>query len=115
MILKTSKISVKGKFLSEFPDIIKEIDLTKHENLNVSEIKAGSNIIFNWICIYCKETYERNINSRIRSNCCCPKKECMLLKRSKTNNEKFGWTPKYKITKRIINEKKKSQNLLIMI
>ena len=109
MILENSQkmiISVKGKFLSEFHDIIKEIDLTHHKDLNVSKIQAGSNkIVLNWICIYCKKSYKRNINSRIRNNCCCPKKECMLLKRSKTNNENWGWTPKYHLNKRVINKK----------
>lgn len=110
MILENTKImtrSVKCKFLSDFPDIVKEIDLVKHIDLDVSKIQAGSNkLILNWICIYCKETYQRNINSKIRNNSCCPKKECMLLKRSKTNNEKFGWTPKYNLDKRIIIDKK---------
>ena len=100
-------ISVKGKFLSEFSSIVKEIDLNYHKDLDVSKVQAGSNkIVLNWICIYCEESYKRNINSRVRSNCCCPKNECMLLKRSKTNNINFGWTPKYKLDKRIIISKR---------
>lgn len=108
MILENNEsMSVKGKFLSEFPNIIKEIDLTKHVDLDTSKIQAGSNkIILNWICIYCKESYKRNVNSRIRTNSCCPKRECMLLKRSKTNNENFGWEPKYHLDKRDIIDKK---------
>lgn len=108
MILENNEsMSVKGKFLSEFPNIIKEIDLTKHVDLDTSKIQAGSNkIILNWICIYCKESYKRNVNSRIRTNSCCPKRECMLLKRSKTNNENFGWEPKYHLDKRVIIDKK---------
>ena len=98
-------MSVKGKFLSDFPEIIKEIDLSKHVNLDFSKIQAGSNkVILNWICIYCKESYQKNINSKVRTNSSCPKKECMLLKRSKTNNEKFGWEPKYHLNKRIIKD-----------
>ncbi len=58
------------------------------------------------MCVYCKETYKRNVNSRVRSNCCCPKKECMLLKRSKTNNENFGWIPRYHSPKRDVPIKK---------
>ena len=113
MILENNKsMSVKGKFLSEFPHIIKEIDLTKHVDLDTSKIQAGSNkIILNWICIYCKESYKRNVNSRIRTNCCCPKRECMLLKRSKTNNENFGWEPKYHLDKRVIIDKKEIPEL----
>jgi hypothetical protein len=104
---KTMLGSVKGKFLSDFPDIVKEIDLTKHKDLDISKIQAGSNqVILNWICIYCKESYQRNINQRTRGSSACPKNECMLLKRSKTNNEKFGWTPKYKLDKGIVLDKK---------
>jgi hypothetical protein len=108
MILETNQLmtSVKGKFLSDFPNIVREIDLNKHTDIDVSKIQAGSNKILNWICIFCKEGYQRNVNSRVRSNCCCPKKECILLKRSKTNNEKFGWTPKYNLDKRVITSKK---------
>ena len=110
--MNNQSMSVKGKFLSEFPNIVKEIDLTKHVDLDTSKIQAGSNkIILNWICIYCKESYKRNINSRIRSNNCCPKKECMLLKRSKTNNETFGWEPKYHLDKRVIINKKEIPEL----
>ena len=98
--------SVKGKFLSDFPDIVKEIDTTKHKDLDFSKIQAGSNkIVLNWICIYCKESYKSNINKRTRGSA-CSKNECMLLKRSKTNNDKFGWVPKYNIDKRIILDKK---------
>ena len=44
MTLENNKImSVKGKFLSEYPDIVKEIDLTKHIDLDTSKIQAGSN------------------------------------------------------------------------
>lgn len=109
MILENNEsvnISVKNKFLSEFHDIVKEIDLSKHKELDISKIRAGSNkIVLDWICIYCKESYKRNINSRIRTNSCCPKKECILLKRSKTNYENLGWIPKYQIPKRIIVDK----------
>jgi len=111
MILENNEsMSVKGKFLSEFPNIVKEIDLTKHVDLDTSKIQAGSNkIILNWICIYCKESYKRNVKSRIRTNSCCPKRECVLLKRSKTNNENFGWEPKYHLNKRVVIDKKEIQ------
>lgn len=106
MTSKTERESVKGKFLSDFPEIVKEIDIGKHTGLNISKIQAGSNkIVLYWICQYCGESYERNINSRIRGNSCCPKRECMLSKRSKTNNDNFGWTPKYQIPKRVVKEK----------
>ena len=106
-LMKNKSVSIRGKFLSDFPNIVNEIDKTKHINLDLSKIQAGSNkIILNWVCIYCKESYKRNVNSKIKSNCCCPKKKCMLLKRSKTNNEKFGWTPKYHLGKRVIKDKK---------
>lgn len=98
--------SIKGKFLTDFPDITKHLDLSQHKDLDLSKIQAGSNkIILNWICIYCKESYKKNINSRVK-NTCCPKKECMLLKRNKTNNENFGWNPRDKIPERILNIKK---------
>lgn len=103
MILESNEsMSIKGKFLSEFPDIVKEIDVTKHINLDTSKIQSVSNKILNWICIYCKESYKRNINTRIESCTACPKKECMLLK---TNNENFGLVSKY--YKRVIIDKKK--------
>ena len=112
MILESNQtMSVKGKFLSEFPDIVKELDLIKHVNLDTSKIRAGSSKILNWICIYCKESYKRNMNSRIGKNNCCPKKECMLLKRSKTNNEKFGWVPKYHLDQRIAVKKEIPEQL----
>ena len=88
-------ISVKDKYLSEYPDIVKDIDTSIHVNLDTTKIKAGSNkIVLYWVCQYCKESYKRNINHRVRNNCMCPKKECMLLKRTKTNNEQFGWNPR---------------------
>ena len=100
-------ISVKNKFLSEFPNIVKQIDFNYHKDLDVSKVQAGSNkIVLNWICIYCKESYKRNINSRVRNNSCCPENECMLLKRSNTNNINLGWTPKYNLDKRIIVNKR---------
>ena len=99
-------ISVKGKFLTDFPEIVKDLDLSQHKDLDLSKIQAGSNkIILNWICNYCKEIYQENVNHRCGSNCACPKKECMLLKRSKTNNENFGWSPRYQEPKRIVIEK----------
>lgn len=38
------KISVKGKFLSDFPEVIKYIDLERHNNLDYTKIQAGSNV-----------------------------------------------------------------------
>lgn len=93
-------VSVKGKFLDEFPDIVAELDLSVHPNLDVSKIPAGSNTLLNWICVICKESYKRYPNHRTRDNTSCPKKECMLIKRSETNYKKFGWNAKYHIPER---------------
>jgi hypothetical protein len=102
MILESNKsMSIKDKCLSDFPNMVKEIDVTKHINLDISKIQSVSNKILNWICIYCKESYKRNINTRIISFTACPKKECMLLK---TNNENLGLVAKY--YKRVIIDKK---------
>lgn len=99
------KISHRGKYLSDFPNIIKHLDMSKHKDINPSTIQAGSNkVVLNWICEHCKESYERNINHKVQG-VCCPKSECMLLKRSKTNNEQFGWLPKYHIPKRVVTKK----------
>lgn len=98
---------VKGKFLSDFPEIVKHIDMSKHINLDTSKIQAGSNkIILNWICVYCKESYKRNVNQTV-SGSCCPNKECIMLKRTKTNNERFGWNPR--INKRMVKERREVQ------
>jgi hypothetical protein len=106
MIKMSTKISVRGKYLSDFPEIVAQLDLSKHKDIDCSEIKAGSNQKLNWICEYCNENYLRNPNERVKRLSGCPKKECMLLKRSKTNNERFGWTPKYDLSKREITENK---------
>jgi hypothetical protein len=45
MTLDKKRKSVKGKFLSEFQDIVKEIDMSIYEDLDISKIKAGSNKI----------------------------------------------------------------------
>jgi len=94
-------ISVKGKYLSEYPELVSELDLLHKDDLEVYKIKAGSNTKLKWVCQICKESYLRCPNYRTRGGSACPKKECMLIKRSKTNNTKFGWKPKYRIPKRI--------------
>lgn len=89
-------LNVRGKFLSDFPEIAKEIDFSKHPEIDISKIKAGSDkTIINWICVICKESYQRNVHSKISRGNCCPKKECLQIRREKTNNELYGWKPKY--------------------
>ena len=92
--------SVKGKYLCEFPELVSELDLRYHKNLDVSKIKAGSNTKLNWVCKICNETYLRYPNHRTRDNSACPKRECVLIKRTNTNSDKFGWEPKYHLPKR---------------
>lgn len=98
-------MSVKGKKLTDFPHLLKDLDNEKNKDIDINKLKAGSNIGINWICSYCNETYKRCPNHRTRDNSACPKRECMLKKRSKTNNEKFGWEPKYDLPVRVVKER----------
>lgn len=98
-------VSVKGKKLTDFPHLIEELDKDKNKDIDINSLKAGSNIVLHWICKYCKDSYERCPNKRTRANESCPKRECMLLKRSATNNERFGWEAKYHLPDRVIKER----------
>lgn len=97
---------VKGLFLSDFPDIIVEIDMSKHLNLDITKLCAGGCFILNWFCQFCGETYERQVGSRLRDNKQCPKKECMKKKREKTNIERYGLNPSHKQKYGVLNELK---------
>lgn len=91
--------------LIDFPHLLEELDNEKNKDVNISKLKAGSQICIYWICKYCKNSYKRCPNLRTRNNCSCPNKECMLKKRSETNNKKFGWEPKYNLPERVIKER----------
>jgi len=45
-----TKISVAGKTLADFPDLVKLFDKEKHPDLEVDKITAGSQKKLNWIC-----------------------------------------------------------------
>lgn len=98
-------VSVKGKYLIDFPHLLKELDNEKNKDIDISELQAGSNIDIHWICNYCNDSYLRCPNHRTRNNSGCPKRECMLKKRSQTNHEKFGWEAKYDLPKRVVKER----------
>lgn len=88
-------VSVRGMKLSNFPELVKELDFDIHKELDTSLIPAGSNKKLSWICNICKTSYERCPNQRTRSNSACPNNQCMLKKRSDTNAKKFGWQVHY--------------------
>ena len=97
--------SVKGKLLIEFPHLLQELDNEKNKEIDISELQAGSNVDIYWICNYCNDSYKRCPNHRTRNNSGCPKRDCMLKKRSQTNNERFGWEPKYHLPQRVVKER----------
>ncbi len=103
-------VSVKGKYLTDFPHLLEELDNEKNKDIDISELQAGSNRDIYWICNYCNDSYPRCPNHRTRLNCACPKRECMLKKRSQTNNEKFGWEPKYHLPERVVKEREKKED-----
>ena len=76
--------SVSGKFLINFPDLVKELDLEKHADLDINIIKAGSTKKLWWICILCNNSFEQKIQNRTANKQACPKKECQIKKRNKT-------------------------------
>jgi hypothetical protein len=80
-------ISVKGKFLTDFPEIVKNLDLSQHKDLDLSKIQAGSNKILSWLCNYCNKPYQKKISEKITRNICCSNKECISLK--KKNNQEI--------------------------
>ena len=103
-------VSVKGKYLADFPHLLEELDNERTKDIDISKLKAGSNIGIYWICDYCKDSYKRCPNQRTRNNCACPNRKCMLKKRSETNNKKFGWEPKYDLPERIVKERDVVEN-----
>ena len=98
-------VSVKGKKLIDFPHLLEDLDNERNKDIDISLLQAGSNIGIYWICSYCNNSYKRCPNQRTRNNSGCPKKECMLKKRSETNNKKFGWKPKYNLPERVVKER----------
>jgi hypothetical protein len=98
-------VSVKGKYLIDFPHLLNELDNERNTDIDISKLKAGSNLDIYWICNYCNDSYLRCPNQRTSRNSGCPKRECMLRKRSQTNNDKFGWEAKYQFPKRVVKER----------
>lgn len=88
-------ISVKGLMLSDFSNLINEIDKNIHKNIDPTLIQAGSNTKLSWICIFCRKSYQRCPNQRTRNGSSCPDKNCVLKKRSNTIYKKFGWNSHY--------------------
>jgi hypothetical protein len=86
--------SIRGKKLSDFPELIQELNFNVHINLDTESIQAGSNKKLSWICQLCNKTYQRCPNQRV-SGSACNERDCILKKRSKTNSERYGWKSHY--------------------
>lgn len=93
---KKERISVEGKVLGDFPDLVRQIDREKHPEIDVNEIKAGSHKKFNWKCDDCGETFLQIVSLRTKGSG-CPNKECVRKRRY----------PIYKINKeRVVKQRK---------
>lgn len=101
-------ISVKGKFLIEFQDLMKEYDHDKNQLLNVEKLRAGSHIKVWWIGP-CGHSFFQEIRGRTMRGRGCSVLNCMQLKMIKTNLEKYGTENPMQNEK--IKEKTKNTNL----
>ncbi len=92
------RVSVKGKFLSEFPQVVKDLV----SDVNPHEIPAGSNKVLE---LRCSNHYTMCPNSRCSNGCACPKYDCKMEKRHQTNASLFGWQRTTEPTARIVRER----------
>jgi hypothetical protein len=89
LILNKKTISLAGKKLSDFPEILETLDRTMHPDLDkIKKMAAGSNKFLNWICDKCNETYQKKPNHRCKDSA-CPKYDCSMRKRANTNAELY--------------------------
>lgn len=100
-----------GKFLSDFPDICKEIDFSIHTDIDINSIVAGGGTIINWICKYCHNTYKKSVDKRIGDDLMCPNRNCITmrkLEKIKENNKNDVIKPVDEIKRRIVPEQSKN-------
>lgn len=81
---------VKGKFLTDFPNLVEEFDFVKNHPLLPENIKAGSSKKIWWIGKNCKHEFEQLIKLRTRLNYSCNNKNCISNKRKNTNKKRYG-------------------------
>ena len=67
-----TKVSVAGKTLADFPDLVKQIDREKQPDLNPKDMAAGSGKRLNWKCIDCDNKWSAIVKNRTRVGAGCP-------------------------------------------
>jgi hypothetical protein len=78
-------VSVAGKTLADFPELVKEIDYDKHPDINPEKIAAAGSQIINWKCSAGPDhKWSGHIWYRTRENRRCP--YCYGVAVSITNN-----------------------------
>ena len=83
-------MSVRGKFLSDFPHFVEEL-VNEEDKERAPSIQAGSNTPLSWKCVRCNDTYDMYPNHRCRNGSSCPKEACRMARRHETNAKRHGW------------------------
>lgn len=89
--------------LCDFPDLVKQLDINHHPNIDISKISLRSTKEFYWICIFCIKSYPLRVFIRNIQRSVCFDKECVLKHIELLIKENIVYVPRYKLQKIINN------------